>query len=234
MFKSPEDLKLELMKSFSSEVPSTSSFQVGYLEPPSNTKRWLVEDRDLEVMYGFFQSGAKINLWCDAKGDDDNSNRENEPPPKKKSQRDHQEEETEEIFTKLRKKHPNMRFPKLRLWSKLIQNGRYDDYDAPPDVSLINGAPTPIKPRKENVADVVSGAATAIVKAIKGSPPRSENSVTDEDGGKKISPLKLTNIRRNCLDDLKRLKELFEDDVLTEKEYIEEKKSILATLKTLK
>ena len=102
MFRSPEDLKLELMKSFSSEVPSTSSFQVGYLEPPSNTKRWLVEERDLEVMYKVFQPGAKINLWCDAKCDD-NSNQENEPPLRKKSHRDCQEEEIEEVFSKLRK-----------------------------------------------------------------------------------------------------------------------------------
>lgn len=120
--------------------------------------------------------------------------------------------------------------PKLRLWAKLIQNGRHVDYDKPPDIPFITGAPTPVKPRKQNVADTLSA---AIVKAIKGSPPRSETSSTDCEN-KKISPLKLTTIRRNCLDDLKRLKNLYEDDVLSEQEYAEEKKSILATLKTLK
>ena len=206
-FKSPEEIKLGLIESFPSEVPSTSTFQVGYLEPPSNTKRWLVEDRDLVAMYEYFESGAKINLWCDAKSSEEASSQENEPPSKKKkSQRDHQEEETEEIFTKLHDKHPDMQSPKLRLWSKLIQSGRYDNYDTPPDIPLITGAPAPIKPKKQNVTDALTGAATAIVKALRGSPPRSDDGRRNEDGTKKISPLKVTTIRRNCLDDLKRLK----------------------------
>ena len=61
-----------LIQSFPSEVPSTSTFQVGYLEPPSNTKRWLVEDRDLVAR-------AKINLLCDAKSSEEASSQENEP-----------------------------------------------------------------------------------------------------------------------------------------------------------
>jgi len=51
---------------------------------------------------------------------------------------------------------------------------------------------------------------------------------------KKISPLKVTVIRRSCLEDLKNLKELFEDGVLTETEFTEEKQHILATLKGIK
>ena len=87
--------RLGLIESFPSEVPSTSTFQVGYLEPPSKTKRWLVEDRDLVAIYECFESGAKINLWCDAKSSEEASSQENEPPSKKKKSqrdRDHQEE----------------------------------------------------------------------------------------------------------------------------------------------
>ena len=66
-FNSPDEIKSGLINAFPSEVPSTSTFQVGYLEPPSNTKRWLVEKRDLVAMYEHFEPGSKINLWCDAK-----------------------------------------------------------------------------------------------------------------------------------------------------------------------
>ena len=83
-FKSPTELKVGLMESFPGEVPSTTSFQVGYLESPGSTKRWLVEDRDLIALYNSHEPGSKINLWCDAKIAEENSNHEREQPNKKK------------------------------------------------------------------------------------------------------------------------------------------------------
>lgn len=129
-----------------------------------------------------------------------------------------------------------MQCPQLCLWSKLIHSGRYDDYDTPPNIPLITGAPAPIKPKKQNVTEALAGVATAIAKALNSSPGKSGrvSQISDEEGTRRISPLKVTTIRRNCLDDLKRLKDLLEDDILTEKEYEEEKKQILATLKILR
>ncbi len=49
-----------------------------------------------------------------------------------------------------------------------------------------------------------------------------------------MSPLKVSHLRRNCLEDLERLKKLTEEGVLTEQEFIEEKGQILATLKNLR
>ena len=46
--------------------------------------------------------------------------------------------------------------------------------------------------------------------------------------------MKSATIRRSCLDDLKKLKDLHEDGVLTEEELREEKQQILATLRSLK
>ena len=65
MFKSPLTLRVQIHESFPDDVPSTSDFQVGYLE--GNTKRWIVEKRDLIAMYSTFPSPSKITLWCDAK-----------------------------------------------------------------------------------------------------------------------------------------------------------------------
>ncbi len=56
---------MQIHESFPDDVPSTFDFQVGYLE--GNTKRWIVEKRDLIAMYSTFPSPSKITLWCDAK-----------------------------------------------------------------------------------------------------------------------------------------------------------------------
>ena len=125
-----------------------------------------------------------------------------------------------------------MENPKLHLWAKLIQNGHWEGYDAPPPTPLITGEK---KPRKENVADALTGAANAIVSVLQ---PQQANSpkkvVSNSDQQLKISPMKSATIRRSCLEDLKRLKNLHEDGVLTEAEFKEEKGQILATLRSLK
>ena len=123
--------------------------------------------------------------------------------------------------------------PKLRLWAKVIHSGRYDDYDTPPDVPLTTGAPAPLKPRKNNVATALTGAASVIVQALSSSPRRGSRD-ENEGASAMMSPLKITTIRRNCLDDLKKLKEFYEDNILTQDEFSGEKEHILATLRGLK
>jgi len=46
--------------------------------------------------------------------------------------------------------------------------------------------------------------------------------------------MKLAQLRQGCLEDLKKVKELLEEGVLTEQEYQEEKQQILHCLKNLK
>ena len=85
--------------------------------------------------------------------------------------------------------------------------------------------------------EALTGAAVALAKALKptitscNSPVRATQA---SDAMKKISPLRVTVIRPSCLEDLKKLKELFEDGILTETEFMEEKQHILATLKGIK
>ena len=49
------------------------------------------------------------------------------------------------IFKELKSKHPNMTNPKLRLWAKMIDKGRHDDYENSPAIPLITGSPAPAK-----------------------------------------------------------------------------------------
>ena len=98
------------------------------------------------------------------------------------------------------------------MWGKLIHRGHYDDYENPPDIPLLTGNGKK-KPPKDGVADVIAGAGSAIVRAI--NKPSKENSPTKS---QELSLLEAVSIHRSCLDDLKKAKELFEDEVLTEKE----------------
>ena len=238
-FESSDEMKRLLQDSFPDDLPAlTSDFYVGYFEPPSGAKRWIVDDRDLQSLYANRDPGSKINLWCEPKLPDDNSNSgsSSEPAAKKKkgTTRESIELETDTVFEQLKEKHPDMENPKLRLWAKVIQSGHWEDYDSPPPIPLITGPKTKPKQQKDTIADALVGAATAIVKKLQpqdANTPKRVSSATDKP---KISPMKSATIRRSCLDDLKKLKDLHEDGVLTEEEFREEKQQILATLRSLK
>jgi len=168
-FNSPAALKLKLMDCFPADVPSTATFQIGYFEPPNNTKRWIVEERDLKMMYSRYDPGSKVNLWCEAKAK--NENDENDMPPVAKKKTSHEtvdhEDDIDTIFHQLREKHPKMDAPKLRLWAKLIQTHRHESYDEPPQIPLITGSATASKPKRESIGEALTGAAVALAKALK-------------------------------------------------------------------
>ena len=257
-FDSPRALRLKLMESFPNDLPDHINFQLGYFEGRGSTKRWIVESRDLQSMYSFFEAGAKITLWCEGNpvtsNDTESSSAkeakqsvtDGEPPPAKKakqsvtgtSKRESFEEEIDQIFAELKEKHIDMPAPKLRLWARLIQSGRHDDYDNPPNIPLITGSPaTASKPKKDNVVDALTSAATAVVKLLQpkqvSSSPSTPNTKSTGQSTY-VSPMKLMQLRRSCLEDLKKLKELLEEGVLTEEEFVQEKQQILSCLKDLK
>ena len=233
-FDTPDSLREKLVEHFPDDLPDNLRFKVGYFEGRGSTKRWIFEPQDLETMYSSFDSSKVINLWCEGKSEqEDNSNA---PPAKrsrsgvKSTRREQLEEEVDDIFKQLKEKHTDMTAPKLRLWARLIQSGHHDDYDTPPNIPLITGSSS-TKSKKESVTDALTGAATAVVKMIQSnsSGPAAGASVSAQ-----ISPLKAAQLRRGCLEDLKKVKELLEDNVLSQQEFDEEKKRILGSLKTLK
>ena len=87
-----------------------------------------------------------------------------------------------------------------------------------------------MKKKKENPVDALTGAATTVVKILQSNsntvtvsshmPPKTDSVRTG------ISPLKFAQLRRNCLEDLKRVKELWDDGVLTQEEFEEKKQHI--------
>jgi len=89
--------------------------------------------------------------------------------------------------------------PKLRLWARLIQSGRHNDYENPPNIPLITGTPaTTSKLKKDSVAEALTSAATALVKLLQ--PTQSNDSPstpkTQSTGHSTyISPMKLAQLR---------------------------------------
>ena len=159
-FVSVPKLKLE---SFPNDVPRVADLQVGYFE--SNSKRWLVDDKDLEVMYSHSESGDNINLWCDRKilSKEDNGD-DCEVQTKKKKQEESNDDDA--IFHKLREKHPKMEAPKLRLWAKLIQSGHHDCYDSPPPIPLITGSPAHSKQKRKVLLKHLRGQQPQLLKPL--------------------------------------------------------------------
>ena len=113
------------------------NFQISYLEPPNQAKRWLCEQRDLQKMYMDFPSGSKITLWCEVAVPKENDGEE--PPSKKQAHtpREKLEDDLQVTLDKLKQQHPDMEIAKLRLWAKLTQSGHHDDYTTPPNIPLI-------------------------------------------------------------------------------------------------
>ena len=66
-------MKNKLIESFPAYVPSAEhieNFNVGFFEGRCTTpsgRKWIVSADDLEGMYGMFDPGSEIVLWCDAK-----------------------------------------------------------------------------------------------------------------------------------------------------------------------
>jgi len=121
--------------------------------------------------------------------------------------------------------------PQLRLWSRMVTAGLHSDMDIPPDVPAFNSSVK--KPRKESLGDAITGAAVTFAKVLKESStstqvprvetpqaPCVETSVSAATG---ISPGKTVELRMKNLEQLRYLQNLFEDGILTEQEYAEQK-----------
>lgn len=128
-----------------------------------------------------------------------------------------------------------MESAKLHLWAKLIQTGCHADYVTPPNIPLITSRTTPpTKPRtNEFMTDAVTEESTAIVNAINHPEvpqPQTPSKSANNQHVKKKSTLKVVALRRSCLDDLKRVKDLYEEDALTDAEFHDDKRRILEML----
>ena len=75
-FKSVSSLQLALYDEFGDQLPDNrNDFSFGYFEGRQQSKKWLVTNQDLCVMYSVFQDKTCVSLWCDGKYPEDESSR---------------------------------------------------------------------------------------------------------------------------------------------------------------
>jgi hypothetical protein len=96
---------------------------------------------------------------------------------------------------------------------------------------------------QRNVSDTLAGAAIAFATAVSGSKDQSHSTQPqyDRDAGNPfgnlvpaVSPAKAVDLRMKNYQQLRFLQQLFEDGILDEKEYTEQKGNILEFLRKLK
>ena len=106
---------------------------------------------------------------------------------------------------------------------------------------IVIGSPALAKKKRDNISTALVDAATVVAKAFQtsptvttdGSPVRGSMPTGHLQPPSKLSPFKYAQLRRSCLEDLKSIKDLYQDNVVSEAELTEEKARILSTLKTL-
>ena len=246
-FKTVEQLKELLMSQFESLVSSSSDFDVGYIEG-SQQKLGVETEEDLHFMYRANKKGGNITLWCDGCFPSSTTG----PGTKRKREvetamrRQDKEDEVEKIVMELSKKHPEIEKTKIRLWARMISGGLHDDYEKPPDIPAFH---RPLKrPRKDNnLSDALCGAATAVCRALSPGPssagPSSagSSSAGSSSSGSSgshmmpfsVSPTRAVNLRMKSYEQLRYSKQLFDDGIIGDKEYKEQKEHVMTTLRKL-
>ena len=124
-------LKARISTTFNTDVHDVSEISaVGYFE--GKLKRWLCDDKDLEMMYKVFSSGSEIPLWCERLLAKELTNYTTGKCAPTKRER---HEEMTDIF----KDFKEMKLLKLRLWARIIANGVHESTKEPPNVPMITG-----------------------------------------------------------------------------------------------
>ena len=234
-FESMVGLRASLIEEFSEKIPESLTFNVGYFEGQGHRKISLVSIDDLKAMYASCPGGA-VTLWCDSKGEDedDGSNKRIKRKKDESSTRRQEKEcEVDEVFETLVSRHSDRyNRPQLRLWARMVCSNIHEDLDNPPNIPAFSGK-TNRKSQPESISDAIGGAAVAIVKALKSDvEPRSAVShsvpVTS-----RVSPAKSVELRMKSYEQLRYLSKLFDDGIITDTEFADQKSAIMMALKKL-
>ena len=233
-FESVIGLRAMMMEKFGDQVPSSVSFDVGYFEGQQHSKLCLCSNDDLKSMYMKYPKG-EITLWCEGKGTEHSSVREKRNGKRKRdepstSNRQDKEEEVESVFKELKSKHGDkFDAPRLRLWVRMIASNLHEDMDTSPQVPAFNLTPKRQK-QSESFASALSGAAVAFAKALGNSPRPEHNENCTPHVTASVSPRKTVELRMKNYEQLRYLQTLFDDGILSEMEFMEQKRNILKNL----
>lgn len=224
-FRSVTDIRVNLLEEFGDDLPGTINFDVGFYEKRSS-KCLLVSCNDVMKMYEAFKKDEDILLWCDAGKDESDKSR--------KRKRDSNEDEVDLIFQELKDIHANdFSIPQYRLWARMIYCGTHDSQEDPPAVPMFIGS-QPKRSKKSTLVDTIAEGVAAISKAVTGNSSKlNTTSEISSSSAHWISPGKSCDLRMKNLQQLRYIQQLFEDNILSEAEFLDQKKSILDSLKKM-
>ena len=238
-FESVTSLRSALWHELGDIIPDERDFNMGYFEGKQHSKKWLTSRQDLDAMYAHFQGKQNVNLWCDGKSmhESDEETPVSVDKSKKSARerkREKEEEDLEQVFLQLKEKHSSTYSgPQLRLWARMVIAKTHDSLSDPPNVPMITGSGH-ARPRTESFSEAITNAATAFAKALSPPPPTSRMPTTSTSSAPPLcSPSKIVNVRMRNIEQLRALKQLFEDDVLTEEEFLVQKEIVLKSLTKL-
>ena len=120
-FKSIIDMKVRLMDEFEKQVPTSTTFSIGYFAGRTSAKHWIYTEEDLQMMYVNCQT-PEIMLWCDGRSE------LNETPKSRRqktgdgfvSKREEKETKVDELAEELKELHGNtleLTEVQYRLWA---------------------------------------------------------------------------------------------------------------------
>ena len=147
--------------------------------------------------------------------------------------RQEQEDEVDQYYRTLVNKHKEMFItPQYRLWARMHVAGIHDSMDDPPDVPAFSSNP-PKRQRKNSLTESLTGAAVAFANTLSHNAGDSPLQSGQSSHGVGISPRKAVELRMKNYEQLRYIQQLFDDNILSEEEYKEQKLNILGSLRKL-
>ena len=230
-FSSLDALKKGVLSKCADRISIEAGF--GYIEPGhglSGKKRWLICDDDLQERYSVHEDKREVILWSYAantskrpRSPDDSEEGSN---ASKRSRYDKQIDklrEVDEIEDKLRSKNEGKYTEEqIRMWAHLIHMKKHTSYDEPPNKRFWKSKSSVT----EGTGATTSGA-TAVTTCASGV------SISGVTASKNVSasPGRRVNLREQCIDQLLRLQQLFDNGGLTQEQYTEMKEGIMNEMK---
>lgn len=227
-------LRAKLVDEFQEQVPNSLTFNVGYFRGQSCTKISLVSNDDLAAMYACCKKD--ITFWCDSRVEA--SHDEGRPGKWRRDEKvSKRQDEVEETYEDLKRRHHNTySSPQLRLWARMIVSHLHSDRDSPLNIPAFSKNTSGPKRSQQSFSDAITGAAVAFAQALRNdnqctSQPATPTPVCTTAGT--LSAAKVVDLRMKNFEQLRYLQQLFDNGILTQAEYTEQKNNILCALRNL-
>ena len=251
-FKSIIEMKVKLLDEFQEHMPPIMTFGIGYFSGRPSVKHWIFTEEDLNMMYKNCPN-CDIMLWCDGRSEASETSKKKQRLDTFVSKREEKEQKVEELAKELQELNSgnlDLNEVQYRLWARMICTGIHSSKETPPQVPMITGITPKGKRRvddeRKTLQDSIVSTAAAVVKAVNSgstliqSPTIHQTTQQDHSTPKRthgmqlgMSPGKAADIRTKSFGQLTVLKQLYDDNVLTQCEFEEQKSVILSDLKKL-